>query len=449
MTSPSACYVIIGLGQTGVSCAEYLDSIGMSFFIVDSRENPPGLNRIRCTLPDINIYTGISDACLLTQADFMIVSPGLPIDTPMIQEALQAGVKLLSDIDLFCQAVDAPIVGITGSNGKSTVTALMGVMAEAAGVNAVVAGNIGVPVLDLLKDPPRDLYIFELSSFQLERTTYLKPTVSALLNLSPDHLDVHRSFEAYRLAKHRIFNCCTAAIFNQEDVQTWPEDRLQEHCFSFTSGQPESDQFGIISKKNVHWLAFGDERLLAASEMRMMGFHNLVNATAALTIGRLLHFPLPAMLKALCSFSGLPHRCQWVANKLGADWFNDSKGTNEAASISAINGLAFPEKKGLILIAGGDGKGADFHEFAAAINRHVSQVILLGRDAHNIERAINGITPVHNVSMLEDAVICAGRIVKPGERVLLSPACTSWDMFSSYQERGELFMKQVNNLLDK
>ena len=441
-------YVIVGLGKTGVSCAEYLSSRGETFFIVDSREQPPGLETVHQKFPHIRVYTGVDDASVLVEAETMIVSPGVPLDTEMVVKALQSGMALLSDIDLFCQAIEAPVIGITGSNGKSTVTEMLGIMADYAGVNAGVGGNIGVPVLDLLKESPRDLYVLELSSFQLERVASLQPTVALMLNLSPDHLDVHHTMEAYKQAKHCIFDRCEVAVFNQDDRQTWPEVSENIKTCSFTSNAPSADQFGIVRQDGAFWLAKGGHPLLCENDLKIVGFHNLVNAVAALAAGEQLGFPLSSMLNALQHFSGLPHRCQWVANRCGADWFNDSKGTNEVASIAAIEGLAFVDGKKLVLIAGGDGKGADFYALAHSIEAHVREVILFGRDAYKIEAAINYMTPVTNVGTLEEAVTHAGNMVRPGERVLLSPACTSWDMFANYQERGELFMQQVNGLLD-
>ena len=363
MVSSIANYVIVGLGQTGISCARYLLSIKETFFIVDSRAKPPGLDILAREMPEIAVYPGELACERLLQAKCMIISPGLPQDLPAISEAVERGARVTSDIDLFCKNINAPIAGITGSNGKSTVTTLVGDMAEEAGINAVVAGNIGVPVLDLLLRPRQDLYILELSSFQLARAEHLKLCVAALLNLSEDHLDYHHSFDNYAKAKHCIFTQCAAAVFNQCHPDCMPADIPAESCHPFTSGTPSSDQFGIIDREGKCWLARGEQLLIAADEIKMFGQHNLINAVAALTIGEQLHFPLPAMLRTLRSFSGLDHRCQWVACKKEAHWFNDSKGTNEAASSSAIESLALNSDKGIILIAGGDGKGADFKKF--------------------------------------------------------------------------------------
>ncbi len=439
-------WAVVGLGATGISCAKYLATQGVDFFAVDSRHNPPCLNKVRKMFPHSELFTGVKDGSLLKKADAMVVSPGIPLDHPMIVEALNAGVMLLSDIDLFCQSIKKPVVGVTGSNGKSTVTQLIGEMAKACDINVAVAGNIGVPVLDLLNRSPKDLYILELSSFQLERVCCLRPAIAVMLNISPDHLDVHHIMQKYIAAKHRIYEHCDIAVYNQEDKQTWADNSLKIKCCPFTAKAPKEGQFGLIKSAGKWFLAKGSDLLLPVNEMKMKGWHNALNALAALTAGKQLGFSLVKMLDTLTKFPGLPHRCQWVARKYGADWFNDSKGTNEGASIAAIEGLAFSEKKGLILIAGGDGKGANFKKFATAINKHVRKVVLYGKDACKIEKAIGGVTSVVNVNTLEEAVAIAKENVLPEERVLLSPACTSWDMFPDYQVRGNLFIEQVRKL---
>jgi len=444
MTLSSACYAVVGLGQTGLSCARYLSSRGCAFFFVDTRDHPPGIETARQLYPSIAIHTGVSDDQCLLKAESMIVSPGVPLDTPMVKNAVQAGVELLSDIDLFCMAVDAPIIGITGSNGKSTVTTLIGAMAKSAKINVAVGGNIGLPVLDLLSK--KELYVLELSSFQLERVKYLKTAVAVFLNVSPDHLDVHHTLDAYVNAKQVIFKGAVSAVCNQEDKQTWPKYEKNINLNTFTCKAPKRDQFGLIKKNNQCWIAYGDELLLCESELKLAGLHNLLNAAAAMTVGKIMGFPVSAMLQTLRAFSGLDHRCQWVARKKGVDWFNDSKGTNEAASMAAIEGLSSSDKKNIVLIAGGDGKGSTFIKLAEVINKHVKYVVLFGRDAEKIQVAIQNATPVYNVDSLEKAISCAERLASSGDCVLLSPACTSWDMFSSYQERGKLFTNQVLSL---
>ena len=446
MVEFSVKYAVVGLGHTGVSCAHYLMHKNQSFFIVDSRHNPPGLSEIATTYPHILITTGAIEVSVLIKAQYLIVSPGIPLSTPAIQEAITHGVKLISDIDLFFQHVRAPVVGITGTNGKSTVTTLVGAMAQQAGINSVVAGNIGVPVLDVLKTFQKDLYILELSSFQLERVSHCPLDVAALLNLSPDHLDAHGSFSAYIKAKQRIFAQCKSAVYWQDDTLTKPVGLPSSQCAAFTSRPPQQEQFGVIKDSHGYGVAQDNRVLLYMNEIKLTGRHNLTNIAAALTIGSLLQLPLDIMLEAVRSFSGLAHRCQWVDCIRGVDWFNDSKGTNEASSCSAIAGLASPGSKNLILIAGGAGKGTDFQQLADNIQRYVRAVILFGRDADKIAKAIDSRVLVCNADNLQEAVEQASAVAQPGERVLLSPACTSWDMFADYQERGNAFIKHVNQL---
>ena len=447
MTQSTKRYAIVGLGSTGLSCVRFLTSMGQPCFVIDHKQHPSHLLQLRNEFPKSTVYTGTSMTASfdLSTTDAMIVSPGVPLNLPLIQHAVTSGIPVISDIELFGSMIHYPIVGITGSNGKSTVATLVGAMAQASGRHVNLAGNIGQPVLDTLNKGPFDLGILEFSSFQLERLNHFKCTISALLNVTPDHLDRYTCFEAYKQAKHRIFHQCHTAIFNQDDRHTWPHAR-PENTYTFTEKTPGAHQFGITQKKDTFWLMYGQQLLLPAHAINIHGYHNLINAVTALTIGTALSLPLSTMLTVLRTFSGLPHRCQWVAHRMRADWFNDSKGTNETASVAAISGLATPEKKKLLLIAGGDGKQACFKQLATAIHRHVRIAIVLGKDAKKIEYAINGNTPVYHANTLKDAVYQASRLVQSGERVLFSPACASTDMFTNYQERGKLFVQYVYNL---
>lgn len=437
--------IIVGLGVTGLSVARYLAGRDLPFAVCDTRTNPPGLDKLKRFAPMADLYLGELDAQLLSSADELIVNPGIPLSTPAIQTAIQAGVKVVGDIELFARAAEAPIVAITGSNAKSTVTTLVGLMAEKAGRRVAVGGNIGTPALDLL-DSKADLYVLELSSFQLETTEALNAEVATVLNISEDHMDRYADLGAYHLAKHRIFRGARQVVVNRDDALTRPlvADRLP--CWSFGLGKPDLRGFGLIEQDGQKHLAFEFKALMPVSELKIRGAHNQANALAALALGHAVGLPVTAMLEALRDFPGLPHRCQWVGQHAGVDYYDDSKATNVGAALAAIEGFGDTLQGRQVLIAGGDGKGADFSPLCEPISRYCRAVVLLGRDADKLEQVLKSHVPLQRVSSLDEAVNAAASLAQPGDAVLLSPACASLDMFANFEERGRLFAAAVGRL---
>lgn len=438
-------HVIVGLGMTGLSCARHLHHEGLPFMAVDSREQPPALAEFRAAFPDVELSLGGFPAERLATAEALVLSPGVDPREPAIRNAAERGVPLTGDIDLFSRKVTAPIIAITGSNAKSTVTTLVGAMAKQAGLRVAVAGNIGTPVLDLLRERQPQLYVLELSSFQLETTRRLGAGVATVLNLSEDHMDRYDSLQAYRLAKQRIYYGCRAAVFNRDDPATRPQAAGDFAHYSFGLDRARgAGEFGLCEQGGREFLACAGEALLEVAELRIPGRHNVANALAALAIGEAAGLPRAAMLEALRQFTGLRHRCQFVARIKEADWYNDSKGTNVGATIAAVEGLS--PRGPVVLLAGGVGKGADFRPLAPVLARHARLAILFGADAERIEAVLQGQVRVQRVDSLEAAVAAAHREASPGDQILLSPACASFDMFRNYEHRGEVFMAAVEAL---
>lgn len=444
--------IIVGLGQTGLSCARFLAARGERFGVVDTREQPPGLTELRELIPDVALELGPLQAETLKQASRLVLSPGIARSTEAIAEAEAAGVEVTGDIDLFCEQVTAPIVAITGSNAKSTVTTLLGEMAQQAGFDVAVGGNIGTPVLDLLPsaDETREhqLYILELSSFQLELTTKLQAAAATVLNVSADHMDRYPNLAAYQTTKQRIYRGCRFAVFNADDLLTQPllPDSVPRSRFGL--GAPDLPDYGVLmDDAGDEHIAKGLMKLMPVSELKMPGRHNLANALAALALSQAVHIPITSALETLKTFSGLPHRCQWLRELHGVQYFNDSKGTNVGATIAAIEGLNSPADDGrLILLAGGEGKGADFSGLKAPLLAADGCAVLFGRDAELIAEAISPEVEVYRAESLQAAVRQAQQLAGTGDRVLLSPACASFDMFSGYEDRGEQFMQLVEAL---
>jgi UDP-N-acetylmuramoylalanine--D-glutamate ligase len=437
-------HVVVGLGKTGLSCARHLQGLGLPFCAVDTRAAPPGLADFRAEFPDVPLECGELRAATLCAASTLVMSPGVDPRTPAIRQAVAAGVTLTGDIDLFARAAPAPLVAITGSNAKSTVVTLIGAMAKEAGLRTAVAGNIGTPVLDLLIDAPYELYVLELSSFQLETTHDLNAAVATVLNMSPDHMDRYDSMQAYHRAKHRIFQGCRQAVVNRDDALSRPLLPAAVKVSSFGLGRDDSRDFSVIEQQGHPWLAFERRPLLAVSELKIVGRHNVANALAALALGHAAGLPWEPMLQCLRTFPGLPHRCQWVADVAGIPWYNDSKGTNVGATVAAINGLGGAGR--IILLAGGVGKGADFAELGPVMARYGKLAVLFGEDADRIELVLAPVVAVLRAASLQDAVHLARAHAEPGTVVLLSPACASFDMFDDYQQRGNVFMQTVGEL---
>ncbi|MCO4836705.1 MAG: UDP-N-acetylmuramoyl-L-alanine--D-glutamate ligase [Oceanospirillaceae bacterium] len=441
--------LIIGLGVTGFSCAQYLERQGERFCVVDSRQDPPFLQQLKSEQPDTLIHLGDFALDLCLNASQIILSPGVSLQEPVLVEATKAGVPIRSDIDLFAQAARkacVPIVAITGSNAKSTVTSLVGEMAKIANLNVAIGGNLGVPSVSLL-DADIDLYVMELSSFQLESTTGLGASVACVLNVSPDHMDRYHNLMRYHQAKHRIFQACKAAVVNADDALTNPlvPDTVTQTRFSL--GEPDVGQFGVLTKNGEKWLAKGTQCIIPVHQMSLNGGHNIANGLAALAIGEASGLPMDAMIRALTTFTGLPHRCEHVTNIDGVSYINDSKGTNVGATVAAIEGLG-PDLTGkIILIAGGVGKGADFSDLSIPVSKYCKQILLIGADAQKIEKVlVDKALSIHAKDM-STAVSMAHANAVSGDLVLLSPACASFDSYDGFEARGRHFSQLVRALL--
>ena len=448
--TPLSRVIVVGLGITGQSVVRYLLQQGIIPTVVDSRQQPPALNQLRqdCQQQwsNLQIDTGTHAFDNLQTATHLIVSPGVSLKTPEIDQARISGVTILSDIDLFAVAASAPIIAITGSNGKTTVTTLVGKMIECAGKKAVVGGNIGTPALDLLQAPKPDVYVLELSSFQLEITSHLQPAVAVVLNLSADHMDRYDDLAAYADAKARIFNNTKVKIDNfHQPLQSLTDNanHTSHHQRFFGLTDDNTCQFRIGLVDNNEWLIAYDQPLIKVSEIVMQGRHNLSNALAALALIDAVNIQPSAAVSVLQEFSGLPHRMESVCELYGVRWINDSKATNIGACKAALQGMSGR----VLLIAGGDGKGADFSELAEIIEQTVSVLILLGKDANQLHDALQGSTTIHRVTTIEQAVNLAADMVQTGDTVLLSPACASLDQFENYQARGDVFKNAVMRLL--
>lgn len=438
--------VVIGLGKTGLSCVRYLRGLGYKVAVNDTRDNPPNLAELQAEFPDVEISLGKLDEHLLLKAHEIIASPGISINEPELLSArLNAGIAVIGDIELFCRAVDKPIVAITGSNAKSTVTTLVGLMAENAGINVAVGGNLGTPVLELLNQPA-DLYVLELSSFQLETTHSLRAAAAVVLNISEDHMDRYANMQEYHKAKHRIYRNCHFYITNRQDLLTVPLLPEAIPNTSFGLDKPDLNTYGVIREQGKSYLAKGQAKLLATDEMGIFGEHNVANALAALALGEAVNIPMAAMLQTLKEFTGLKHRCQLVTKHQGVAWYNDSKGTNVGATLAAINGLGAAIRGKVLLIAGGVGKGQDFSPLSPALAQYGKALILLGEDADKIDQAVKADVKKVHVSSLVDAVKQAQQLASEGDAILLSPACASFDMFKHYEDRGEQFVVAVKNI---
>ncbi len=437
--------IVVGLGKSGMSLVRFLAQQGVRFAVADTRANPPELVTLQRDYPQVEVRCGELDVDFLCRASELYVSPGLALATPALREAAARGVKMSGDIDLFTRHAKAPIVAITGSNAKSTVTTLVGEMAVAAGKKVAVGGNIVTPALDLLADDV-ELYVLELSSFQLETTERLDAEVATCLNISEDHMDRYDGMQHYHLAKHRIFRGAKQVVVNRDDALSRPLIADQVPCWSFGLGKPDFKRFGLIEEGGEKLLAFQFETLMPTAELKVRGAHNQSNALAALALGHAVGLPFEAMLQTLRNFAGLPHRCQWVRELRGVGYYDDSKATNVGAALAAIEGLGADIAGKLVLIAGGDGKGADFSALKAPVAKFCRAVVLLGRDAEQIAEALGDAAPLLRVKTLDEAVQRCAELAQSGDAVLLSPACASLDMFKNFEERGRLFAQAAEGL---
>ena len=444
MIATSKVKAIIGTGITGLSVARFLAAQGWAFVLMDTRSNPPNLEQVQQEFPGVTVVCGELDASTLLACDEIIVSPGVAVATRAIEQAKAAGISVVGDIELFVRAAKAPIVAITGSNAKSTVTTLVGEMAKAAGINVAVGGNLGTPALELLNDSV-ELYVMELSSFQLETVTKLNAKVATILNISADHLDRYENMRAYILAKLRVYFGAEHIVVNRKDILTHPPLAAGVKPVYF-GGKADFGSFGLIQDNDGEFLAKNLTPLISTKELKIRGRHNVDNALAALALGDAAGIPMDAMLATLKTFAGLRHRCEFVAEKNGVEFYNDSKGTNIGATLAAIQGLARDPQQ-LIIILGGEGKGQDFTELTPALRAINSKVILIGRDAPIIAESIGNAATIIYAGSMQDAVNKAFAAANPGDAVLLSPACASFDMFKNYEDRGDKFCLAVQELI--
>ena len=446
--------LVLGLGDTGLSCIRWLAPRGARLRAADTREAPPALGAVSAGFPAVRVELGAFDEALLAGVDAIAASPGIALREPLLRAAVSRGIEVVGDVEIFAREVPhiapgARVLGITGTNGKSTVTALAGAMGRAARFRTTVAGNIGLPVLDALREygerargasAESDLFVIELSSYQLETTANLALDAAAMLNVSQDHLDRYDSMQGYARAKERIFINAAARIVNRDDA--WSRAMGGERPLSFGLGEPRSErEWGLDRAQAV--LRRGDEDLLAVKDMGMQGLHNAANALAAHALVSSIGAPRAALDRAMREFKGLPHRVELVAELGGVRFYDDSKGTNLGASVAALQGLRDP----VVLIAGGDGKGQDFAPLAPAVKARARAVVVIGRDGPAIAAALKATgVPIERAESMRDAVNAAFARARPGDAVLLSPACASFDMFRNYAHRGDVFAECVRNL---
>lgn len=441
----SSCYLVAGLGKTGHSIARFLQKRQQAFVVFDTRENPEGLAEFHAQFPGVEVFLSELPEYVYPHLLGVMSSPGVALDGQVMQTCRAMGIPIIGDLECFAREVKQPVIAITGTNGKSTVTTLVGEMARAAGFSVAVAGNIGTPVLDLLDDStPYDLWVLELSSFQLDLIDSLTPLAATILNITPDHLDRHHDVESYIQAKQRIYHQATTTLYNRDDELTRPYQH--QATMSFGLDAPSEGCWGLLEKADEIYLAQGQELIFPVSSLRIKGRHNWSNALAACALSHAAGIDRSCMIQVLSSFSGLAHRSQWVRTLDGVDWINDSKGTNIGATLSAISGIGASMQGKIILIAGGQGKGADFSVLRPVAADFLRAVVLIGEDADKIQVALADAVPVLRAASLDEAVHLARDEAMAGDVVLLSPACASWDMFRDFNHRGEVFMSVVNTL---
>jgi UDP-N-acetylmuramoylalanine--D-glutamate ligase len=445
--------LVLGLGDTGLSMARWLDRRGAIVRVADTREKPPRAADLARALPAAHLDAGAFRESSFDWADLIAISPGIPAKHPAVARARGRGVPVWGDVEFFAQAVQENarprVLAVTGTNGKTTVTSMTGALCRAAGMDARVAGNIAPPVLDALmecEDSGRmpDVWVLELSSFQLEITYSLNASAAVMLNLSQDHFDRYHGMEDYAAAKARVFNGTGAQILNRDDAYSRSMVRSGRPAYTFGLGEPErKGEWGIAQWGGRAFLAENGDRLVAVDELQVAGSQNAANALAALALCRAIDLPYPPLIEAVREFRGLPHRLERVTEIEDVVFYDDSKGTNVGATIAALTGLG----RRAVLIAGGEGKGQDFSPLKAAVADHARAVVLIGRDGPDIGRALreSGV-PVLASTSLPDAVKLAFGLAQSGDAVLLSPACASFDMFRNYEHRAQVFVQAVKAL---
>jgi UDP-N-acetylmuramoylalanine--D-glutamate ligase len=433
--------LIVGLGATGVSVARFLAARGERVRVIDSREAPPGLAELETECPEAEVHLATLDGKWLDGASRLLLSPGLSVDIPLVAEARRRGIEVLGDIELFARAANAPVLAVTGSNGKSTVVTLAAKMLEAQGLVAPAGGNLGPPALDLLRDDA-DAYVLEISSFQMETTESLRPLAAALLNVSADHLDRHGTLERYAELKAKLVAAADDAVYNADDPIVAAIGASHPRATPVSVERPLARGYSIVEHRGERWLARDLERLLPRAELALRGTHNESNALASLALTEKLGVDRAAALGVLRTFPGLPHRCQLVAERRGVAYIDDSKGTNVGATLAALRGFSGP----LVLIAGGQGKGQDMTPLGAGARGKLRAAVLIGAAAGEIAAVLAPLCPLARAASMDDAVRAAAGLAARGDTVLLSPACASQDMFKDYKQRGELFARAAREL---
>jgi UDP-N-acetylmuramoylalanine--D-glutamate ligase len=453
--------LVLGLGDTGLSALRWLQGQGAHLSVADTRDHPPGIEALKAELPEVCVHTGILTAAIFSNVDLVVASPGVPLREPEIQSAIKRGVTVVGDVELFAQyrPSSAKVIAITGANGKTTVTTLVGEMCKAAGLKTIVAGNIGLPVLDALSMETPDVYVLELSSFQLETTYNLIIDAATMLNLSEDHMDRYASMQDYAIAKARIFYHAKLQVLNRDDAWSMmmARSKLAHVTFGLDTGGLDTGgldaggldvdeancSYGLLHESGGAWLSYGNHALMNVQDLKVAGLHNVANALAAIALCRGIDLDYAPIIQALYNFKGLPHRVEWIANIDDVDYYDDSKGTNVGATCAALSGLA----QKVVLIAGGDGKGQDFSPLKNVVSENARAVVLIGRDAPRIEsELLQTKIPLYRAVDLPEAVNIAKKIAQAGDAVLLSPACASFDMFKNYVHRAEVFVTAVKRL---
>ncbi|GJM06496.1 MAG: UDP-N-acetylmuramoylalanine--D-glutamate ligase [marine bacterium B5-7] len=425
--------LILGLGKSGYSAATFLAEQGHHIAVADTRAEPPFLSDLQTHYPDVPFYAGEFTAELIAQAKQLLLSPGVDPHQTLLNSC---GATIIGDIELFAQHVNKPVVAITGSNGKSTVTTLMGEVLRDAGMNVAIGGNLGTPALDLLKQNA-DIYVLELSSYQLETTYSLQPKVACCLNITPDHLDRHGSFENYINAKHRIFQGAAWQVTNADD------ENIQASGAKVLSFQQHINNMQATFTFDADYIYQANQIILNTKDLRILGLHNAANVCAVLCMAEALALPLASTLATITAFPGLPHRCEWAGEVNGVRWINDSKGTNIGAAVAAIQSFAAQQPQKLIWLAGGQAKGQDFSEISDILSQFVSDAIVYGEDADKIAAVVQLPVQLHRVENLEQAIQKAQALATPGQTVLFSPACASFDAFPNFEVRGDAFKKNI------
>ena len=435
---------IVGLGKTGLSCFRYLSNQGLNVAITDSREEPPELLELKAEFESASVYLGQINEQVLLASDQIILSPGVSLDNKSIKLSIENNIPVFGDIELFCQKAQAPIIAVSGSNGKSTVTTIVAEMTRLAGLKTYVGGNIGIPALDLLSDSTPDLYVLELSSFQLETTYSLNAHASVVLNVSPDHMDRYSSLKDYLNTKKRIYSGQGLMVLNKDEEYIHSIMDSKRDTIYFSLGAPEGENFGLINHNNEVWLSQGNEKIINKNQLKIKGEHNISNALAAMALAGAVNVPTNIMADVLKNFTGLEHRCQLVREIDNVSWYNDSKATNVGACIASITGLC--ELGNIILIAGGDSKGADLSGLNPIVKKYIKRVFLFGVDANKLADVMGSDVDKEFVNNMNEAVKGASKIADPDDIVLLAPACSSLDMYKNYQQRGDAFISAIDAL---